>query len=124
MYVERNSTKFLKRGNTMKNFTKSIILTLTALTISASSLSAIDQSTKIQLLEEALIETATTPAQMNAVSAYMKNVAQEKLELAKEYRDRANGPKAGKVAYKNAEKKDLLKKAARLESEAKSYQKY
>ncbi|PJE00733.1 MAG: hypothetical protein CK427_12995 [Leptospira sp.] len=108
----------------MKNFTKSLILTLTALTISASSLSAIDQSTKIQLLEEALIETATTPAQMNAVSAYMKNVAQEKLELAKEYRERANGPRAGKVAYKNAEKKDLLKKAARLESEAKSYQKY
>jgi len=124
MYVERNSTKFLQRGNTMKNFTKSLILTLTALTISASSLSAIDQSTKIQLLEEALIETASTPAQMNAISAYMKNVAQEKLELAKEYRERANGPRAGKVVYQNAEKKDLLKKAARLESEAKSYQKY
>ncbi|NCN11071.1 MAG: hypothetical protein GW938_14630 [Leptospira sp.] len=108
----------------MKTLTKSIILALTALTISASSISAIDQSTKLQLLEEALVESATTPAQQNVVSAYMKNVAQEKLELAKEYRERANAPKAGKVAYKNAERKDLLKKAARLENEAKRYQNY
>ncbi|WCL49184.1 LIC_10421 family protein [Leptospira sp. GIMC2001] len=108
----------------MKNLIKTTIATIVALGLSFTSLSAIDQSTKLKMMEEAIVESAATPAQKSVVSNYMNNVAKEKLELAQSLRDRANSPKAGKVAYKNAEKRDLLKKAARLEAEAKNYQNF
>ncbi|WCL48940.1 LIC_10421 family protein [Leptospira sp. GIMC2001] len=88
---------------------------------SFSFLFALDQSTKLRLMEEALIESAITPEQKSAVAAYMNKIAEEKLALAQKLRERANSPRAGKVAYKNAERKELIRKAERLESEAKRY---
>ncbi len=108
----------------MKTILKSIAITSLAIAISATGISANEESTKLRLLEEAIVESATTPAQKSVVSAYMKNVAQEKLALAKSYRERANGPRGGKVVYQNSEKKDLLKRASRLEDEAKRYEKF
>lgn len=107
----------------MKTILKSIAITSLAIAISATGISA-NENTKLRLLEEAIVESAATPAQKSIVSAYMKNVANEKLALAKTYRERANGPKAGKVVYQNAQKKEYLKRATRLEEEAKRYENF
>jgi hypothetical protein len=105
---------------------KKLAITLTgaALAFGTTQLGAIDQSTKIRLMEEAIVESAATPGQKSAVAAYMQTVAKEKLELAQNLRERANSPRAGKVAYRNAEKRDLIKKAERLEKEAEQYKKF
>lgn len=95
-----------------------------ALSSVTTSLLAVDNSTRVRLLENAMIESAANPAQKALVSSYMKSIAQEKLELAKSLRERAERPKAGKVVYKNSERKELLERAAALEEEAKRYQNF
>lgn len=106
-----------------KIINRSLILLIASL-LAATSLQAIDQTTKMKLMEEAMIESATTPAQKAMVASYMKNVADEKLQIAKNLRERAERPRAGKVAYKNSERKELLQRAAALEAEAKRYNNY
>lgn len=105
----------------MKSTKQLVTLTLGLALTLGGSLGAVDQSTKMKLMEEAMIETATTPAQKALVSSYMQSVAQEKIEIAKNLRERADRPKAGKVTYKNAERRELIQKAEALEAEAKRY---
>jgi len=106
----------------MKLVKKLALLPLSVgLLLLSDSVFAIDQSTKIRLMEDAMIESAATPGQKAMVAAYMKSVAQEKLEIAKNLRERADRPKAGKIAYRNAERRELILKAEAMEAEAKRY---
>jgi len=94
-----------------------------ALGLSFSSISAMDEKDRIELLETAVIETASTPAQKSAVAEYMANVAREKMELAQSFRDKANSARGGKAITQMKEKAELLRKAEVLEKEAERYKK-
>lgn len=103
--------------------TKMIATTILALGLATANLQALDTNERLELLESAMIETATTPAQKSVVSEYLANIAKEKTELAASLRERANSPRGGKIVSQNLEKKELLRRAAVLEREASKYNK-
>ncbi|TGK50642.1 hypothetical protein EHQ16_04760 [Leptospira kanakyensis] len=101
--------------------TKIIATGILAMGLATANLHALDTNERLELLETAMIEQATTPAQKSAVSEYLANVAKEKVELAQALRDRANSPRGGKIVSQMNEKKDLLRRAEALEKEAQKY---
>ncbi|MDF3819836.1 hypothetical protein P3G55_08005 [Leptospira sp. 96542] len=102
--------------------TKMIATGILALGLATANLQALDTNERLELLEAAMIEQATTPAQKSAVSEYLANISKEKMELAQALRERAGATRGGKIVSQNNEKKALLQRAAALEAEAKKYQ--
>lgn len=102
--------------------TKIVATGILAFGLATANLSALDTNERLELLESAIIETATTPAQKSAVSEYLANVAKEKMELAQALRERANSPRGGKLVTQMNEKKELIRRAEALEKQAKKYQ--
>lgn len=90
--------------------------------LATANLHALDTNDRLELLESAMIEQATTPAQKSAVSEYLANVAKEKTELAQALRERAGSTRGGKALSQMNEKKELLRRAEALEKDAKKYQ--
>ena len=103
--------------------TKKIAIGFLGLGLATANLQALDTNERFELLETAVIEQASTPAQKSAVSEYLASVAKEKLELAQALRERANTTHGGKVISQNNEKKELLRRAEILEKEAEKYKK-
>ncbi len=102
--------------------TKTILASSLAIfAIATSQVSAIDNSDRLELLEAAVIEQASTPAQKTAVSEYLANVAKEKLELATSYRGKAGLAYGGKAISQIQQKKEFLRLAEELEKEAQKY---
>ncbi|WP_411823981.1 LIC_10421 family protein [Leptospira sp. 'Mane'] len=91
--------------------------------LATANLYALDTNERLELLENAVIEQASTPAQKSAVSEYLANVAKEKTELAQALRDRAQVSHGGKVISQINEKRDLIRRAEALEKEAQKYKK-
>ena len=102
--------------------TKIIATGILAMGLATANLHALDTNERLELLESAMIEQATTPAQKSAVSEYLANVAKEKTELAQALRERAGSTRGGKALSQMNEKKELLRRAEALEKEAKKYQ--
>ena len=103
--------------------TKQIALGFLGLGLATANLQALDTSERFELLENAVIEQASTPAQKSAVSEYLASVAKEKLELAQALRERANTTRGGKVISQMNEKQELLRRADALEKDAQKYKK-
>lgn len=103
--------------------TRIIATGILGLGIAASNLQAMDASERFELLENAVIEQASTPAQKSAVSEYLANVAKEKIEMAQALRERALTSRGGKVITQNNEKQELIRRAVVLEKEAEKYKK-
>jgi hypothetical protein len=103
--------------------TKKIAIGFLGLGLATANLQALDTNERFELLENAVIEQASTPAQKSAVSEYLASVAKEKLELAQSLRERANVSHGGKVISQNNEKRELLRRADALEKEAQKYKK-
>ncbi|EOQ89302.1 hypothetical protein LEP1GSC202_1434 [Leptospira yanagawae serovar Saopaulo str. Sao Paulo = ATCC 700523] len=101
--------------------TKIIATGILAMGLATANLHALDTNERLELLETAMIEQASTPAQKSAVSEYLANVAKEKTELAQALRERAGAPRGGKILSQMNEKKELLRRADALEKEAKKY---
>jgi hypothetical protein len=97
-----------------------LIITLLSFSL-LSGLYAVDNNEQLRLIEEAMIESATTPVQKTVVSRYMAKIATEKLQMAQKLRDGAKLARGGKLIYQNAEQKDLLKRAEILEKESEAY---
>ncbi|EOQ96277.1 MULTISPECIES: LIC_10421 family protein [Leptospira] len=102
--------------------TKIIATGILAMGLATANLYALDTNERLELLESAMIEQATTPAQKSAVSEYLANIAKEKVEMAQALRDRAGSTRGGKALSQMNEKKELLRRAEALEKEAKKYQ--
>ncbi|GBF51060.1 hypothetical protein LPTSP4_25910 [Leptospira ryugenii] len=103
--------------------TKKIAIGFLGLGLSTANLYALDTNERFELLESAVIEQASTPAQKSAVSEYLASVAKEKLELAQTLRERAQVAHGGKAISQTNEKQELLRRAAALEAEAAKYKK-
>lgn len=103
--------------------TKKIAIGFLGLGLATANLQAVDSGERFELLENAVIEQASTPAQKSAVSEYLASVAKEKLDLAQGLRDRANSTRGGKIVSQMNEKADLLRRADALEKEAQKYKK-
>ncbi len=101
--------------------TKIIATTVLALGLATANLQALDTNERLELLESAIVETATTPAQKSVVSEYLANIAKEKLELAASLRERATSTRGGKVISQNLEKQELIRRAEILEKQAAKY---
>lgn len=105
---------------TMK--TKTIFAsTIAIFAIATTQVSALDNSDHLELLENAVIEQASTPAQKTAVSEYLANVAREKQELAQSFRAKAGLAYGGKAMTQIQQKKEFLRMAEQLEVEAQKY---
>lgn len=89
--------------------------------IATTQVSATDNSDHLELLENAVIEQASTPAQKIAVSEYLANIVREKQELAQSYRAKAGLAYGGKAMTQIQQKKEFLKMAEQLEVEAQKY---
>ncbi|TGN20854.1 LIC_10421 family protein [Leptospira idonii] len=100
---------------------KTIAVGILGLGLATANLYALDTNERIELLEAAMIEQASTPAQKSAVSEYLASVAKEKTELAQALRERANVTRGGKIVAQNNEKKELIRRAEALEKEAQKY---
>jgi hypothetical protein len=94
-----------------------------AFLFSINSLLAISEELESRLLAKALLESATTPQQKTAVASYFQALAAEKREEAKKLQLLASTSRGGKVVSQNAQKREYLKKAERLEKEAKALDK-
>jgi hypothetical protein len=103
--------------------TKTIAIGFLGLGLATANLHALDTNERFELLENAMVEQASSPAQKSAVSEYLASVAKEKMELAQALRERAAVSHGGKVISQNNEKKELLRRAAALEAEASNYKK-
>ncbi len=103
--------------------TKKIAIGFLGLGLATANLHALDTDERFELLENAVIEQASTPAQKSAVSEYLASVAKEKLELAQEMRQRATTPRGGKIVSQMNEKAELIRRAEALEKEAQKYKK-
>ncbi len=105
------------------NLTKKITLGILGFGLATANLQALDNVDRFELLENAVIEQASTPAQKSAVSEYLASVAKEKLELAQALRERANTTHGGKIVSQNNEKRELIRRAEALEKDAQKYKK-
>jgi hypothetical protein len=98
-----------------------LIITLLSFSL-LSGLYAVDNNDQLRLIEEAMIESATTPAQKTVVSRYMAKIANDKLQMAQKLREGAKLARGGKMLYQTSGQNDLLKRAQILEKEAGAYQ--
>jgi hypothetical protein len=103
--------------------TKKIAVGFLGLGLATANLQAIDTEDRFDLLENAVIEQASTPAQKSAVSEYLASVVKEKLELAQSLRERANTTRGGKAISQMKEREDLLRRAEALEKDVQKYKK-
>ena len=97
------------------------ILVVLATLVAISPVFAISEETETRLLEQALVEGAVTKEQKTAINKYFSNIASQKLREAERYREMADLGRGGKSSSQDLKRRELLKKAEVLESEAVSY---
>ena len=97
------------------------ILVLLATIVAFSPAFAVSDETESRLLEQALVEGAVTKEQKTAINKYFSNIASQKQKEAERYREMADLGRGGKSSSQDLKRKELLRKADVLESEALSY---